>query len=234
MPQVVEVLKYVHEIVEEESLGIAVGVDVYTQETKYKGLYGKLKIQFEALLAELRRLRGSNPALKVQIEMIEAFLIELDKLIAFPRIVQVEKEKQVEVERKVPVLVPTMDLEAERFQVTLAMIISRLLGELLRIKEKNPSIKLDIDAEILKIFSDQYREKSGLLQGVTDAKFNDGIHKIYGFYENFLNNLGGSNLSWEQQLIYTAALEERLLVASLIDEANLQIKKAQTISDKRG
>lgn len=134
MPQVVEVLKYVHEIAEEESLGVAVGVDVYTQETKYKGLYGKLKIQFEALLAELRRLRGSNPALKVQIEMIEAFLIELDKLIAFPRIVQVEKEKQVEVERKVPVLVPTMDLEAERFQVTLAMIISRLLGELLRIK----------------------------------------------------------------------------------------------------
>jgi len=206
MPQVVEVLKYVHEIAEEESLGVAVGVDVYTQETKYKGLYGKLKIQFEALLAELRRLRGSNPALKVQIEMIEAFLIELDKLIAFPRIVQVEKEKQVEVERKVPVLVPTMDLEAERFQVTLAMIISRLLGELLRIKEKNPSIKLDIDAEILKIFSDQYRDKTGLLQGVSDGKFNDGIHKIYGFYENFLNNLGGSNLSWEQQLIYTAAL----------------------------
>ena len=77
--------------------------------------------------------------------MIEAFLIELDKLIAFPRIVQVEKEKQVEVERKVPVLVPTMDLEAERFQVTLAMIISRLLGELLRIKEKNPSIKLVLE-----------------------------------------------------------------------------------------
>lgn len=99
-----------------------------------------------------------------------------------------------------------MDLEAERFQVTLAMIISRLLGELLRIKEKNPSIKLDIDAEILKIFSDQYRDKTGLLQGVSDGKFNDGIHKIYGFYENFLNNLGGSNLSWEQQLIYTAAL----------------------------
>lgn len=42
-------------------------------------------------------MRGSNPALKVQIEMIEAFLIELDKLISFPRIVQVEKEKQVEV-----------------------------------------------------------------------------------------------------------------------------------------
>ena len=38
------------EIVEEETLGVAVGVDIYVQETKYKGLYGKLKVQFEALL----------------------------------------------------------------------------------------------------------------------------------------------------------------------------------------
>lgn len=87
------------------------------------------------------------------------------------------------------------------------MIISKLLGELMRIKDKNPTIKFDIDTEILKIFSDQYRDKSGLLQGA-DGKFADGIHKIYGFYENFLSNLGGANnLSWEQQLIYTAALE---------------------------
>jgi len=44
-------------------------------------------------LAELRKIRGSNPNLKAQIEMIEAYLVDLDKLIAFPRIVQVEKEK---------------------------------------------------------------------------------------------------------------------------------------------
>ncbi len=31
MPQVVEVLKYVHEIVEEQSLGIAVGIDISVQ-----------------------------------------------------------------------------------------------------------------------------------------------------------------------------------------------------------
>lgn len=104
----------------------------------------------------------------------------------------------------------------------------------MRIKEKNPNVKFDIDTEILKIFSDQYRDKSGLLLQGGDGKFGNEIHRIYGFYQNFLNNLGGSNLSWEQQIIYTAALEERLLVASLIDEANLQIQKAQSISDKRG
>lgn len=36
MPQIVEVLKYVHEIVEEQTLGVAVGVDIQTQEFKFK------------------------------------------------------------------------------------------------------------------------------------------------------------------------------------------------------
>lgn len=36
MPQVVEVLKYVHEIVEEQTLGVAVGIDISIQEAKYK------------------------------------------------------------------------------------------------------------------------------------------------------------------------------------------------------
>jgi hypothetical protein len=52
------------------------------------------------------------------------------------------------------------------------MIVSKLLGELLRIKETNSSIKFDIDMEILKIFSDQYREKTGLLKG-GDSKFTE-------------------------------------------------------------
>ena len=85
------------------------------------------------------------------------------------------------------------------------MIVGRLLDELMRIRQQNPSIKLNIDAEVLKIFSDQYRDKTGLLSQ-TDGKFEDKIHKVYKFYETFLENLGGSNLSWEQQLMFSAAL----------------------------
>lgn len=215
MPQIVEVLKYVHEIVEEETLGVAVGVDISVQETRYKELYGKVKVQFDTLLAELRRLRTSNPGLKIQIDMIEAFLVELNKIISFPRIVQVEKEKIVEVDKNVPVLVPKLDLEAERFQVTLGMIVSKLMGELLRIKQSNPSVKLEIDAEILRVFSDQFKERGGLLN-IGSGKLSDNFDRIYGFYDNFLSNLGGPNLSKDQQLMYTAALEERLLIASLV------------------
>lgn len=95
MPQVVEVIKYVHEIVEEAGLGVAVGVDVSVEEVRYKELYGKLRVHFEGVLAELRKLKGTNPSIKVQIEIIETFLIELDKLIKFPRFIEVEREKKV-------------------------------------------------------------------------------------------------------------------------------------------
>jgi len=36
MPQVVEVNKYIHEIVEEASLGVAIGVNVDVHTIKYK------------------------------------------------------------------------------------------------------------------------------------------------------------------------------------------------------
>jgi hypothetical protein len=50
MPQIVEVLKYVHEVVEEETLGVAVGVDVQTHEHKYKLLTKDIKVQLDVLL----------------------------------------------------------------------------------------------------------------------------------------------------------------------------------------
>lgn len=43
MPQVKEVLKYVHEISEVESLGVAVSGDVSIQEINYKLLLGNLR-----------------------------------------------------------------------------------------------------------------------------------------------------------------------------------------------
>lgn len=75
MPQVVEVLKYVHEIVEENTLGVAVGVDINVSEIRYKELYAQIRIHFETVLAELRKLKVQTPGLKVQIEIIETFLI---------------------------------------------------------------------------------------------------------------------------------------------------------------
>ena len=99
MPQIVQVLKYVHEVVEEESLGVAVGVDVSTHEQRYKLLVKDIKVQIDVLLVDLRKLKNSNPALRAQIEVIEGFIAQLEQFILFPRIVEVPKivEKIVQV-----------------------------------------------------------------------------------------------------------------------------------------
>jgi hypothetical protein len=134
MPQVVEVLKYVHEIVEEESLGVAVGIDVTVQEARYKEIYGQIRIHFETVLVELRKLRVNNPAIKIQIDIIEAFLIELEKMLKVQRIVQVEKERIVEKEVNVPVLVPTRDSLSIKSDLSMTILVEKLIGELKRIK----------------------------------------------------------------------------------------------------
>ena len=71
-------------------------VDVSVHEQRYKLLAKDMKVQFDLLLAEIRRLRGSNPNLKMQIDIIEKFLAEFEQYIQYPRIVQVNHDKIVE------------------------------------------------------------------------------------------------------------------------------------------
>ncbi len=95
MPQIVEVLKYVHEITEKEELGVAVGVDVASYEQRLKILSRDIKGTFDLLLLELRKLIKSNPNLKIQIELIEKFLVQFEEFILYPKIFQIPKEKLV-------------------------------------------------------------------------------------------------------------------------------------------
>jgi hypothetical protein len=95
MPQIVEVLKYVHEVVEQETLGVAVGVDVSVHEQRYKLLGKEIKVNLDILLTEVRKLKTSNPNLAIQIEIIEKFMREFEQFILFPRIVEIAKEKIV-------------------------------------------------------------------------------------------------------------------------------------------
>jgi hypothetical protein len=95
MPQIVEVLKYVHEITEKEELGVAVGVDVASYEQRLKILSKDIKVNFDILLVELRKLLKSNPALRAMIEIIERFLVQFEEYLLYPKIFQIPKEKVV-------------------------------------------------------------------------------------------------------------------------------------------
>jgi len=54
-----------------------------------------IKVNFDFLLVELRKLIKSNPALKILIETIERFLAQFEEYILYPKIFQIPKEKVV-------------------------------------------------------------------------------------------------------------------------------------------
>lgn len=126
LPQVVEVLKYVHEISESDSLGLSIGIDIQEQEKKYKQLYGITHSQLEVILTELRRLRNNQPGLSAQIDLLVKYLADFDRLAGLQRIVGVPHETIVEKEVSKAVLVPTKDSESIRNELALSALIEKL------------------------------------------------------------------------------------------------------------
>lgn len=70
----------------------------------------------------------------------------------FQRIVQVEKERIVEREVNVPVLVPTRDSVSIKSDLSMTILVEKLITELKRIKSENKNINLNLDEEIQLIF----------------------------------------------------------------------------------
>jgi hypothetical protein len=57
-------------VTEKEELGVAVGAEVGIYEQRLKVLSKDIKVTFDLLLTELRKLLKNNPNLKIQIELI--------------------------------------------------------------------------------------------------------------------------------------------------------------------
>ena len=177
-------------------------------------------------------MKVENPALKVQIEIIETFLTELDGIIKFPRFYQVEKEKIVEKEINKPVLVPTITAEAIQTETSYAVLIDKLVSEIKRIKSSNNSVRLELDEDIqLMFFSDlldsnkQLRNLSPELSSQLKSYKESQKSKMYSL---------GKTWSQDHELMLNTILDERFTMANLLKEANLQVEKSKAIADQRG
>jgi hypothetical protein len=226
MPQVVEVLKYVHEIAESETL-VAVSTDVAVQEARYRDLYGKLKIQFDVLIVELRKLKASNPALRVVIDAVETYLVEFDKIAAFQRIIKVPTQVEVEKEVFRPILVPTKDSAFVRGELALSLLVEKLVVELKRLRKENPSLRLNLEEDIQLLFLTEL--------GGTANFTGDFAANLRNYTDSALKKFTalGGNWSKDHELTLYTILQERFSLANLIKNANLEIEKARAISDKR-
>ena len=91
----------------------------------------------ELLIVELRKMKSSSPALRIQIEMIEKFLAEFQSFILYPRIHQIIQQQNVEkiVEKDRPVLVPVESESNLRLELSKTILIEKLISELKLLKK---------------------------------------------------------------------------------------------------
>ena len=108
-------------------------------------MYGTTKVHIDTLLTQLRTLRTSNPEFRITIDLIERFITDFDRLAAVQRIIAVPQDRVVNVEVDRAVLVPTKDSEVIRNELAMSLLIEKLVLEMKRIKQDNPSVNFKLE-----------------------------------------------------------------------------------------
>lgn len=166
--------------------------------------------------------------MKIQIDIIEAFLVELEKIMQFQRIVQVEKEKIVEKEVNVPVLVPTRDSVSIKNDLSMTILVEKLIGELKRIKSQNSNVQLNLDEDIQLIFFTE------LFGGNVDMR-EEISSQLKSYRETAYSKLYSLGKSWstDHEIMFNTILQERFAMANMVKHANLEIERSKSIADQR-
>lgn len=177
-------------------------------------------------------MKVSNPGIKVQIEIIETFLIELDGIIKFPRFYQVEKEKIVEKEVNKAVLVPTNTEDSIRVETSYAVLIDKLISEIKRIKNNNSSVRIELDEDIQLMFFSDLLDGNKQLSNLSKELGS----QLRSYKESQKSKMYSLGKTWSQdhELMLNTILDERFTMASLLKEANLQTERAKAIAEQRG
>ena len=122
----------------------------------------------DQLLTAIEKANYKDPY-PIQIEAIPAFLKHQDILGIAPTgsgktasyilpILQLLQSKKENRSRNVPVLVPTKDSISIRNELSLSLLVEKLIAELKRLKRDNPNIRLGLDEEVLLIFFSEFVE----------------------------------------------------------------------------
>lgn len=144
-----ELIKHIHHVGEIGLDGVAVGVDIQVHIKNYLSILVSLQTGLEGFLAKLKS-SAQSAEIKLQITLIEQLLPILINLIKFPLIIEVPKEKIIEKEKIVGV--PYNGREYADREVTLIMLIQRLIAELKRIQKSSGDLKFELDLDILNVF----------------------------------------------------------------------------------
>ncbi len=150
-------------------------------------------------------------------------------MISFQRIVQVEKERIVEKEVNVPVLVPTRDSVSIKSDLSMTILVEKLIGEIKRIKTQNTNIELNLDEEIQLIFFTE------LFNGGNLNLREEITTSLTSYRETAYSKLYSLGKSWstDHEIMFNTILQERFAMANMVKHANLEIERSKVIADQR-
>ena len=144
LPQVVEILKNVHQIAETVPAGVQIPSDVAAHEAQYRLLSSNLRKSLDQVVGEMRRLKTQQPNLKQSIEVIERMLVDLDRAVNFSRVVAVPQEIIVKEEVSRPVLVHDDKINFTH-TLALSVLTEKLVQELRRLRTERSDLKFKLD-----------------------------------------------------------------------------------------
>lgn len=110
-------------------------------------------------------------------------------------------------------------------ELTLSLLVEKLITELKRIRKDNPNINLQLEDDVRLIFFEELGGNSNIA-GDLSAKMKSFADSVYRKFES----LGA--WSFDHQMMLNSFLQERFLMANLVKNANLEIEKTRSISQR--
>lgn len=119
---------------------------------------------------------------------------------------------------------PRADERSVKMELTLSLLVEKLILELKRIKKDNPNVNFALEDDVKLIFFTELDQRSGLASDDMNLKLKSFADSVYRKFQSL------GNWSFDHQLMLNSFLQERFLMANLVKTANLEIertKKAQ-------
>lgn len=139
------------------------------------------------------------------------------------------KETIVEkvVEKDKIVTVPTQDERSIKMELTLSLLVEKLITELKRLKKDTPGLHLQLEDDVKLIFFTELNQPTEAVSPDFNARLKSFSDSVYRKFES----LGSWSL--DHQVMLNSFLQERFLMANLVKNANLEIEKVKSISSCR-
>jgi len=100
-------------------------------------------------------------------------------------------------------------------ELSLSLLVEKLILELKRLKRDNPNINFDLEDDVRLLF---FTELDGPVKGV-DAEFSAKLRSFSDSINRKFESLGPWSV--DHQLMLNSFLQERFLMANLVKNANL-------------